>query len=121
VLAGNTPVLVHNDGGYSIGDIDNVANHLSGEFQSPANDQMIARIRGAITNGSPLTSSQENFMNHELTEARLMKGGMSYEDAHQEALGTHPPGKNYDVDIIDKDESFGPWWRKQNGLPPRTC
>ncbi|PWR13637.1 hypothetical protein DKT69_20140 [Micromonospora sicca] len=125
VLAGNTPVLVHNDGGYSggysINDIDIVAQHLSGEYWSPANDEMIARIRGSISSGAPLSSSQQNFMSHELTEANLMANGMSYEEAHEAALRTHPPGQNYDIDIIDKDESFGPWWRKQNGLPPRGC
>ena len=117
VKADRPPAAIHT---YSVGDIDTVATHLSGEFQSPANDQMISRIRDAISRGAPLTSSQENFMKHELTEARLMKGGISYEDAHQEALSTHPPGKNYDVDIIDGDDSFGMWWREQNGLPPRT-
>ncbi|MBH0777306.1 hypothetical protein [Nocardia bovistercoris] len=58
-------------------------------------------------------------MKHELTDAGLMEKGMPYEQAHEKALETHPPGKNYDPDVIDKYPEFGPWWRKQNGLPPR--
>jgi hypothetical protein len=44
---------------------------------------------------------------------------MGYDDAHAEALKTHPPGKNYDPDAIDLEPLFGPWWRKMNGLGPR--
>jgi hypothetical protein len=55
-------------------------------------------------------------MRHELTEARLMSGGMPYEEAHKAALRTHSPGQNYDVDLIKKYDEFGPWWHKQNGL-----
>ena len=88
VLAGDTPVLVHNEGGdvFTPQDLDIVSQHLV------------------------------NFMNHELTEAGLMSGGMSYEEAHAVALGTHPPGQNYDVDLIKEYDEFGPWWHKQNGL-----
>ncbi|GAB2660595.1 hypothetical protein GCM10027088_43700 [Nocardia goodfellowii] len=37
----------------------------------------------------------------------------------ESASRQHSPGKNYDPDVIDKYEEFGPWWRQQNGLPPR--
>jgi hypothetical protein len=121
VLAGNTPVLVHNEGGYSPGDIDAVQHHLSSLDPFGPNDEMIARIRTNISNGSPLTGAQTNFMEHELLESRLMGGGMSYDAAHAQALGVHPPGMNYDVDIIEREPLFGPWWRRQNGLPPRGC
>ncbi|MGZ3143072.1 LamG-like jellyroll fold domain-containing protein [Lentzea chajnantorensis] len=100
-------------------DLDEVAAHLGKLDHSPSNDLMIGRIRGNLQAGRPLPQSQTNFMRHELTESGLMQQGMKYEDAHELALKTHDPGKNYDVDIIDNDPSFGPWWRKQNGLPPR--
>jgi RHS repeat-associated protein len=121
VIAGDTPVLVHNDGGYTPGDIDLVQQHLATLDPSGANDQMIARIRGNIANGQPLSGAQVNFMEHELLEKSLMDGGMGYKAAHTEALKVHPAGQNYDIDIIDNDPSFGPWWRAKNGLPPRTC
>jgi RHS repeat-associated protein len=123
VTAGTTTVLVHNEDGspavYSDADVDLVEQHLSTLDPLSANDEMIARIRAAMANGQPLTASQQNFMTHELTEASLMSQGASYKDAHDAANLTHPPGQNYDVDIIDKDPSFGPWWRRHNGLPPR--
>jgi len=48
-----------------------------------------------------------------------MDGGMEYPAAHAKALKTHPPGHNYDVDVIDRFEEFGLWWRKMNGLDRR--
>jgi hypothetical protein len=49
-----------------------------------------------------------------------MDGGMTYEDAHERALETHPPGKNYDPEVIDRyAHLFNNWWRKQWGLEPR--
>lgn len=80
---------------------------------------MLARIGQALAEGRPLTDGQVNFMRHELTEAELMSQGMPYEDAHETALQTHPPGRNYDPDVIDQFEEFGPWWRRMNGLEPR--
>lgn len=106
-------------GEYTQADVDRVAEHLGKLDHFGANDEMIQRIRDKIAAGEALSEAQENFMKHELTEAGLMADGMSYEQAHEKALETHPPGKNYDPDVIDKYPEFGPWWRKQNGLPPR--
>jgi hypothetical protein len=106
-------------GEYTQADVDRAAEHLAKLDHSAANDEMLQRIRDKIAKGEALSDAQENFMKHELREAELMNKGMSYEQAHEEALKTHPPGKNYDPDVIDKYPEFGPWWRKQNGLPPR--
>lgn len=106
---------------YSLDDLERVSQHLArpGMDPSDANDTMIQRIGDAIRDGRPLIDSQTYFMRHEMTEADLMDQGMSYDDAHEQALTTHPPGRNYDRDIIDRDPTFGPWWRKQNELEPR--
>jgi hypothetical protein len=88
-------------------------------FPLAANDVMLDRIGRALNEGLPLTERQINFMRHELIEAELMDRGMSYDEAHSEALKSHPPGQNYDLDVIDKDTSFGSWWRRVNGLGPR--
>jgi hypothetical protein len=106
---------------YSVTDIARVTQHLKSPGLDPfaANDVMLQRIGQAVEKGQPLTEGQANFMKHELTEAELMKGGMSYEQAHEQALTTHPPGRNYDPDVIDEFPEFGPWWRKMNGLGPR--
>jgi RHS repeat-associated protein len=123
VAVGDTQVLVHNADGcgptFTQGDVDRVTQHLSQLDHFGANDVMLQRISDAIGSGQPLTEGQTNFMLHETTEADLMDGGMPYEDAHEQALGMHPPGLNYDPDVIDQFEEFGPWWRQINGLGPR--
>ncbi|MEV4575089.1 hypothetical protein AB0K16_17725 [Nonomuraea jabiensis] len=105
--------------GYSPGDVTRVRQHLGRLDHSGANDEMLERIGKALEEGRPLTEGQTNFMRHEMAEAKLMDQGVSYEEAHAAALKTHPPGRNYDPDIIDKYPEFGPWWRKMNGLGPR--
>ncbi|SEF27074.1 hypothetical protein SAMN05421837_103620 [Amycolatopsis pretoriensis] len=102
-------------------DVSKVKDHLSrpGLDHFGPNDVMLDRIGKALAEGKPLSEAQTNFMRHESLEAKLMDGGMGYEEAHAEALQTHPPGKNYDPDVIDQEPLFGPWWRKMNGLGPR--
>lgn len=114
-----TGVAAETGAGYVASDVDNVAAHLSTLDHFEANDVMIARIRSALAEGRPLSEGQQNFMLHETREAELMRGGMGYEAAHDEALTVHPPGRNYDPDVIDQFEEFGPWWREMNGLDPR--
>ncbi len=76
-------------------------------------------IGHGIESGQPLSEGQATFMRHELTEADLMDQGMPYEQAHDRTLTMHPPGRNYDLDVIDQFPEFGPWWRNMNGLGPR--
>ncbi|WP_405165594.1 PA14 domain-containing protein [Nocardia sp. NBC_01499] len=105
---------------YTRADLDGVAQHLSRLDYSPANDAMIGRIRKAMDNGRSLSEGESNFMAHETTETRLMGQGMSYDDAHAEALKTHPLFKNYDPEVIDQfPELFNNNWRKAWGLPPK--
>jgi hypothetical protein len=102
-------------------DVSRVRQHLSRPDLDPfePNDIMLDRIGKALAEGKPLSEAQTNFMRHETVEAELMDGGMGYIEAHAEALKTHPPGKNYDLDVIDQSTAFGTWWRKMNGLGPR--
>lgn len=101
-------------------DLDRVAQHLSRLWHSQANDAMISRLRDAIENERDLTEGEENFMIHELTEAKLMDGGMNYDDAHLVALRTHPLMKNYDPEVIEEfPELFNNNWRRTWGLEPR--
>lgn len=102
-------------------DVFKVKDHLSrpGLDHFGPNDVMLDRIGKALAEGKPLSEAQTNFMRHETLEAKLMDDGMGYEEAPAEALQTHPPGKNYDPDVIDQEPLFGPWWRKMNGLGPR--
>ncbi|GAA1021244.1 hypothetical protein Aple_059670 [Acrocarpospora pleiomorpha] len=107
---------------YTEEDVDNVEEHLNRPelHHSDANDSMIDRIRDAIREGRPLTEGEKNFMKHELTERELMDGGMSYDDAHEEAMKAHPLFKNYDPEVIDQHhELFNNRWRGAWDLPPR--
>jgi hypothetical protein len=107
---------------FTTSDLDNVAEHLNRPEldHSPANDAMISRIREKLASGQALTEGETNFMKHELTEKALMDRGMPYDEAHQVALGTHPPGRNYDPSVIDEfGHLFNNWWRKQWGLGPK--
>jgi hypothetical protein len=118
----------HADGGspdvptsFAPTDASRVRQHLSRPELDPfeANNVMLDRIDKALSEGRPLSEAQTNFMRHETVEAKLMDDGMGYDEAHAEALKSHPPGKNYDPDVIDQSPEFGPWWRKMNGLGPR--
>jgi hypothetical protein len=105
---------------YTPSDVDAVAAHLARLDHSPANDAMLARIRQHLASGEDLTEGERNFMSHETTEKALMDQGMSYDDAHERALQTHPLGKNYDPEVIDEyGHLFNNWWRKQWGLGPK--
>jgi hypothetical protein len=105
---------------YNLADVDAVALHLDRLDHSPANDMMLVRIRERLTAGEELTEGQRNFMRHETAEKALMDSGMTYDQAHERALETHPPGKNYDPEVIDEyAHLFNNWWRKQWGLEPR--
>jgi hypothetical protein len=105
---------------YTAGDVQVVERHLARLDHSPANDAMISRIRSALAAGLPLAEGDRHFMTHELTESRLMDEGMSYEDAHERALGTHPLMRNYAPEVIDQFPMlFNNNWRRAWGMEPR--
>jgi hypothetical protein len=65
-------------------DVSRVKDHLSppGLDHFGPNDVMLDRIGKALAEGKPLSEAQTNFMRHETLEAKLMDGGMGYEEAH---------------------------------------
>lgn len=109
-------------GVYTRVEVNRVRDHLSRPEldHSPANDAMIDVIGQGIAEGRELSEGERYFMRHELTEARLMDDGMSYEDAHDSALRTHPLMKNYTPEVIDGfPELFNNNWRRAWGMEPR--
>ena len=74
----------------------NIETHLSrhlflnanGEIEA-GNQVMIDRIRKIAKGELKATQTDLDFLNHELTEKQLMDKGLSYEEAHQEALKKH--------------------------------
>jgi hypothetical protein len=116
----NRPANAGSAANYGLADVDAVASHLDRLDHSPANDMMLSRIRERLEAGEELTEGQRNFMSHETTEKALMDGGMPYEEAHERALEAHPPGRNYEPEVIEEyAHLFNNWWRKQWGLGPR--
>lgn len=96
---------------------DRIEQHLTRLDPSPANDAMLARIRGAATNGSPLSRADRAFMRHESTEGWLMNRGLGYGAAHRMAGWTHRTYGNYDPSAIKQfPEMFNHNWRNFWGI-----
>jgi hypothetical protein len=98
---------------YTLDSLMRIADHLNRPDYAPTNDAMIEGIRQGLADGRPLSEAEENFMRHELSEADLMDGGMSWTDAHALALQTHPLYKNYSPELIASSGVF------QQRLPSR--
>ena len=80
---------------------------------SAENSAMISRIESSLKSGNALTGADLNFYLHELKEASLMQGGMSYGAAHQAALDFYgaSPYSVYDPSVIQKfPEVFNSNW-----------
>jgi hypothetical protein len=92
--------------------LDVAAAHLSDiDAMVPENEMMLTRISDALEDGRALTEGEQNFLLHETTEARLMADGMEIDEAHAQALATHPTFGNYDPEVIKAlPESFNPNW-----------
>lgn len=92
--------------------------HLSRLDHSPINGAMLQRIRSAHAEGRALSEADEAFIRHELKEAELMDGGMTWDDAHGIAMTLHPTYGNYDPEVIAMyPEYFGPKWRDYWRMP----
>lgn len=78
---------------------------------------MLDRIAEAESSGRSLTQAEQNFLQHEVTEAKLMQGGKSYDEAHAAAMQTHPTYANYDPAVIKQyPEYFDSNWRNYWGI-----
>jgi RHS repeat-associated protein len=79
-----------------------VEKHLAQFGQFEANSMMLARLRAAQASGKTLTGADLNFYLHELTEAQLMRQGLSYEAAHAASLAKHnaSPFSLYHPEVI---------------------
>jgi filamentous hemagglutinin len=61
---------------------------LTGELgvESPENAAMIQRLEEALNQENTISGADANFYFHELYESTLMDRGLSYDEAHQQAL-----------------------------------
>lgn len=109
-------------GEYTTAHLAQVVRHLARPEldRFPPNDAMVDAIRRALAAGRPLGEGEVGFLRHQLTEARLMDGGASPEDAYEEALACHPAARNYTPEVIDRYPAlFNNAWRRAWGLEPR--
>lgn len=79
-LAGNYTATVSREG------LQAVKEHLAQFGPHAPNDAMVTRLQTALDSGRPVTGGDANFYLHELSEADLMKDGLSYDEAHAAAL-----------------------------------
>jgi RHS repeat-associated protein len=88
----------------------------------PENIAMMQRLRAAAASGRNITGADASFYFHELTEARLMNQGMSYNDAHQLALDEFGVSNFsvYHPDVINElgTEYFNKNWFRFWGIEP---
>lgn len=72
--------------------IEMIKQHITTNFYDYLpNDLMIQRLEQALYNQQKISGADASFYFHELREAELMQQGLSYNEAHQQAL------KDYDV------------------------
>lgn len=96
---------------------DRIEQHLTRLDHSPANDAMLARIRGAAADGTPLSKADRAFIRHDSTEAWLMDRGVNYGPAHRVAGWTHRTYGNYDPSVIKQfPDMFNRNWRNHWGI-----
>ncbi|GAB3869015.1 hypothetical protein GCM10028801_45680 [Nocardioides maradonensis] len=98
---------------------DRIEQHLARPdfVHAPENDAMLARIRGAAADGTPLSAADRAFMRHELTESSLMDHGMGAPMAHRIAGWTHRTFGNYDPSVIKQfPDRFGLGWKNYWGI-----
>ena len=79
---------------------------------------MLARLKNALIEGRSIYGADASFYFHELRESQLMKGGLSYAEAHNQALAEYgvSPYSLYHPEVIEAfpDEFNNNWcnaWR----------
>jgi hypothetical protein len=107
------------EGGSVAADLSSATSHLESiDAMTPPNRMMLDQIAEAQQSGRALTSGEQNFLTHETTESGLVQQGMSLEDAHAQALTTHPLYANYDPAVIKAyPEYFNSNWRAYWEIP----
>lgn len=99
--------------------VNRIESHLARPEISYAarNDAMLARLRSAAAEGTPLSRADRAFMRHELTENWLMNRGMGIDRAHNMAGWTHRTYGNFDPSVIKQlPQEFNSNWRNFWGI-----
>jgi hypothetical protein len=73
---------------------------IKGGLTYPPNAAMLDSIRQTINTGQGLSSAQRTFLDHEILESHLVRGGIRLERAHPLVQKVYPPGSNYAPEIM---------------------
>ncbi len=75
-------------------------------LQYGPNKAMLVSIRSTNAADDALSAAQRTFLDHELLEAALVRGGLSQEEAHQAVVTVFPHGSNYSPDVIRQFSTY---------------
>jgi hypothetical protein len=101
----------------------NFTDPYTGELgtEYPPNAAMIQRLEEALNQGNTLSGADANFYFHELYESTLMDRGLSYDEAHEQALNRYGVSRLaiYHPDVIQAlPRFFSPAWFDFWGILP---
>jgi hypothetical protein len=80
---------------------------------------MIKRLKQALNNNQKILSGDVSFYFHQLTEVELMQQGLTYNEAHQQALKDYEvsPFSVYHPDVIRAyPDEFNKKWERAWGI-----
>jgi len=106
--------------------INDIEKYLDGlnaldAVENADNVAMVDRLKAALLNGSPLSTADAAFYEHELTEMTYVSQGMNPLQAHQTTLGNlnQNPFQLYDPAVVEANpQLFNDNWFNYWGLPP---
>lgn len=100
--------------------LEMIKQHITTNFYNyPPNDMMIQRLEQALDNQQKISGADASFYFHELKEAELMRQGLSYNEAHQQALKDYDvsPFSVYHPDVIRAyPDEFNKNWERAWGI-----
>lgn len=80
-----------------------IKKHIAANFYAyPPNEMMIHRLEKALYSNQKISGGDASFYFHELKESQLMQNGLTYVEAHQQALKYYEvsPFSVYHPDVI---------------------
>jgi hypothetical protein len=92
---------------------------ISNFYYYKPNEMMINRLEQALNNNQEISGADASFYFHESREAELMQQGLTYSEAHQQALKDYEvsPFSVYHPDVIRAyPDEFNQKWEREWGI-----
>jgi hypothetical protein len=100
--------------------LEMIKEHITSNFYYyKPNEMMIKRLEQALNNHQEISGADASFYFHELREAELMQQGLTYSEAHQQALKDYEvsPFSVYHPDVIRAyPDEFNKKWERAWGI-----